>query len=58
MGDQKRLRGEALVGMGVVGWERAHAPTFRRLTERSAEILGEGVAGLGGRGDEECGCIT
>jgi hypothetical protein len=53
LGDQKRLRGEALVGVGVVGRVRAHAPALGRLAECSAEVPGEGVAGLGVRGHEE-----
>ena len=37
LGDQKRLRGEALVGMGVVGWDtraRAHLPQALRAQRR------------------------
>ncbi len=38
---------EALVGLGVVAREGAHAPALRRLAQRRAQVVEEGVAGLG-----------
>jgi hypothetical protein len=56
--DQKRLRGEALVGVRVVARICAHAPALDGFSECGAEVLDQRVAGLGVRGDEERGRIT